>query len=56
MAGNNDLVREDELAIEWTIIWPRVLIQVRWVIWSSRKAHLVDALAAGGDEGRCSLR
>ena len=29
---------------------------VRWVIWSSEQAHLVDALAAEGDEGRCSLR
>ena len=26
------------------------------VIWSSDQAHLVDALAATGDEGRCSLR
>ena len=26
------------------------------VIWSSEQAHLVDALATTGDEGRCSLR
>ena len=26
------------------------------VIWSSDEAHTVDALAVGGDEGRCSLR
>ena len=26
------------------------------VIWSSDQAHLVDALAATGDEGRSSLR
>jgi hypothetical protein len=25
-------------------------------IWSSDQVHLVDALAATGDEGRCSLR
>ena len=25
-------------------------------IWSSEQAHTVDALAAGGDEGRWSLR
>ena len=25
-------------------------------MWSSIKVHLVDALAAEGDEGRCSLR
>ena len=30
--------------------------RARWVIWSSIKVHLVDALAAEGDEGRCSLR
>ena len=27
-----------------------------WIIWSSIEVHLVDALAAEGDEGRCSLR
>ena len=27
-----------------------------WVIWSSYEAYTVDALAARGDEGRCSLR
>ena len=26
------------------------------VIWSSDEAHMVDALAVGGDEGRGSLR
>ncbi len=26
------------------------------VIWSSEEAHMVDALAVGGDEGRGSLR
>lgn len=26
------------------------------VIWSSDEAHMVDALAVGGDEGRSSLR
>jgi len=26
------------------------------VIWSSDQVHLVDALAATGDEGRSSLR
>ena len=30
--------------------------EVRWIIWSSIEVHLVDALAAEGDEGRCSLR
>ena len=30
--------------------------ELRWIIWSSIEAHLVDALAAEGDEGRCSLR
>ena len=29
---------------------------VFWIMWSSIKVHLVDALAAEGDEGRCSLR
>ena len=29
---------------------------IHWIIWSSIKVHLVDALAAEGDEGRCSLR
>ena len=33
-----------------------VLQRVRWIIWSSIEVHLVDALAAEGDEGRCSLR
>ena len=28
----------------------------RSVIWSSEQAHLVDALAAEGDEGRSNLR
>ena len=27
-----------------------------WIMWSSIKVHLVDALAAEGDEGRYSLR
>ncbi len=27
-----------------------------WVMWSSIEVHLVDALAAEGDEGRRSLR
>ena len=31
-------------------------LKVRWIIWSSIEVHLVDALAAEGDEGRCSLR
>jgi len=29
---------------------------MRRVIWSSNEAHLVDALATRGDEGRRSLR
>ena len=32
------------------------LVGVFWIMWSSIKVHLVDALAAEGDEGRCSLR
>ena len=31
-------------------------LRVLEVIWSSEQAHLVDALAATGDEGRSSLR
>ena len=31
-------------------------LPIRWIIWSSIKVHLVDALAAEGDEGRYSLR
>ena len=34
----------------------RVGLPIRWIIWSSIKVHLVDALAAEGDEGRYSLR
>ena len=26
------------------------------VVWSSKKAHMVDAMASGGDEGRANLR
>ena len=25
-------------------------------VWSSKKAHMADALASGGDEGRANLR
>ena len=32
------------------------LWKMRRVIWSSNEAHLVNALATGGDEGRRSLR
>ena len=32
------------------------LFGVFWIMWSSIKVHLVDALAAEGDEGRYSLR
>ena len=34
----------------------RVFLRLFEVIWSSEKAHTVDALAARGDEGRGSLR
>ena len=36
--------------------WKSELGLIRWIIWSSIEVHLVDALAAEGDEGRCSLR
>lgn len=26
------------------------------VVWSSEQAHVADAMAAGGDEGRTNLR
>ena len=32
------------------------LVTIHWIIWSSIKVHLVDALAAEGEEGRYSLR
>ena len=50
--------------VRWTIVslahrFPereKTREKVRWIIWSSIEVHLVDALAAEGDEGRCSLR
>ena len=36
--------------------WPKAFERMLEVIWSSDQAHLVDALAATGDEGRSSLR
>ena len=36
-------------------VWPE-RCRLFWVIWSSDEACTVDALAARGDEGRCSLR
>ena len=37
-------------------LWPKTFQRMFEVIWSSDQAHLVDALAATGDEGRSSLR
>ena len=34
----------------------RQMTELCWIIWSSTEAHLVDALAAEGDEGRSNLR